>query len=69
MVDIMDMEDIFYGIIRGIPYKVISQKMAKDLAHKIILEVADYIEAEQTIECNNCRGKKFKHLKKRCEVM
>ncbi len=68
MVDILDMEDIFYGIIRGIPYKIISQKMAKDIAHKSTLEVADYVEAQQTIACANCKGYKFKNLKSRAQA-
>ena len=59
----MDMEDIFYGMIRGIPYKVISQEMAKDIAKKITKEVSDYVEGQQTIACANCRGYKFKNIK------
>ena len=69
MVDIMDMEDIFHGIIMStftLEMKV--GDFASSLAHKLILEVADYLEAQQTIACNNCKGKKFKAMKEAWQV-
>ena len=60
MVDILDMEDIFEQILcKG----HILKSLSSDLAHKLILEVADYVEAQQTIACANCKGLKFKNLK------
>ena len=67
MVDIMDMEDIFYDLIKE--RFMCKMAPARLLAIKIRQEVEDFVEDQQTIACNNCRGKKFKHLKKRCEVM
>ena len=65
MVDIMDMEDIFYEILQK---GTLNSILAKDLAHKIILEVADYVEGQQTIECANCKGYKFKKMKEAWQV-
>lgn len=61
MVDILDMEDIIFDIIIG-------RKPSKDLVKKIILEVADFVDNQQNIACNNCKGKKFKDLKERWQV-
>ena len=67
MVDIMDMEDIFYDIIldwaiRG--YKTNGRIIAKN----IIEEVKDFVDAQKNIACNNCKGKKFKKMREACEV-
>ena len=62
MVDIMDMEDIinehlasFIGQIwansETLP-KIIERK--KGLIKKLIREVADFVEGQQTIKCKNC---------------
>ena len=66
MVDIMDMEDIFYELIK----KRFMCKMepARLLAIKIREEVEDFVEGQQTIECNNCKGRKFKYLKEAWQV-
>ena len=66
MVDIMDMEDIFYELIK----KRFMCKMApaRLLAIKIREEVEDFVEAQQTIKCNNCKGKKFKTMKEPWQV-
>ena len=62
----MDMEDIFYDIIK----EVFSSRMARTrlIAIRIRKEVEDFVEAQQTIECNNCKGKKFKVMKEPWQV-
>ena len=67
MVDIMDMEEIFYEILTDY-LGVKSMPKARLTAIKIRNEVEDFVEAEQTIACANCRGYKFKNLKERCQV-
>jgi len=66
MVDIMDMEDIFYKVLRN---SLIKKTPARLIAIKIREEVADFVEAQQTIECNNCKGKKFKNVKEPWQAM
>ena len=69
MVDIMDMEDIFYEIIKEYPGLKINMPQARLIAIKITKEVEDFVEGQQTIECNNCKGRKFKYVKEPWEVM
>lgn len=61
MVDIMDMENIFYDILKE-EFKL---KMATTrlVAIRIRKEVEDFVEAQQTIACANCKGYKFKNIK------
>ena len=51
MVDIMDMEDIFYKVLRN---SLIKKTPARLIAIKIREEVADFVEGQQEIKCNNC---------------
>ena len=60
MVDIMDMGDIFREILYS---ELFSHVMSNKLAKRLIREVSDFVEAEQTIACANCRGYKFKNIK------
>ena len=62
MVDIMDMEDIFYDILTDY-LGIKNMSKARLTAIKITKEVEDFVEAQQTIMCTNCRGYKFKHIK------
>ena len=66
MVDIMDMEDIFYEILEK--YFLDPSHLRRMVAKKITKEVEDFVEAQQTIECNNCKGKKFKAMKEPWQV-
>ena len=66
MVDIMDMEDIITEILA--PYFTERPKIDRIIAKKLIKEVSDYVEAQQTIACNNCKGKKFKNMKEAWQV-
>ena len=61
----MDMEDIFYKVLRN---SLIKKTPARLIAIKIREEVSDYVEAQQTIACNNCKGKKFKAMKEAWQV-
>lgn len=79
MVDIMDMEDIFeelvYKTIKDIwlnaeaSGKTEMQNISMDLVKKITAEVADFVDDQKNIACNNCKGKKFKYMKSACEAM
>ena len=62
MVDIMDMEDIIFEII------LTSGLNANDMAPLIAKEVKDFVEAQQTIKCANCKGKAFKNMKEPWQV-
>lgn len=62
MVDILDMEDIFYDIIKeNLPTN--RKGVIRLVANKIKKEVSDFVEAQQTIACANCKGYKFKNIK------
>ena len=65
MVDIMDMEDIFFQILHD---GLLVEKASREIAKRLIKEVSDFVEAQQTIACTNCRGYKFKYLKERCQA-
>lgn len=67
MVDIMDMEDIFYDLIKE--RFLCRMEPARLLAIRICKEVEDFVEAQQTIACNNCKGKKFKVMKEMWQVL
>lgn len=66
MVDIMDMEDIFYEIIQK---GIVNHESIHITTIKLIEEVADFVEGQLTIECNNCKGKKFKIVKEPWQAM
>ena len=66
MVDIMDMEDIFNKILGQ--YFIDQQNYCRSITKKLIKEVSDFVEAQQTIACVNCKGYKFKNLKERWQV-
>lgn len=72
MVDILDMEDIFYEIIKNYPRlnkkNPINMAEARLMAIKLIKEVEDFVEGQQTIECNNCKGRKLKYMKEPWQV-
>jgi hypothetical protein len=68
MVDIMDMEDIIFKIIWHIPYLSCNRGQARASTKKIIKEVEGFVEAQQTIACANCKGRKFKFLKEPWQV-
>lgn len=78
MVDIMDMEDIFSELIHPVINNiwVNAEELNKAeikfqyniLVNKLIKEVEDFVEAQQTIACANCKGYKFKNLKERWQV-
>ena len=64
MVDIMDMEDIFYDILTEFEWvEDIDPINARIMAKKLIKEVADFVSSQQHIKCVNCKGYKFKNLK------
>ena len=67
----MDMEDIIFGILKKNPYSE-KRKMADHIANfflkPIMKEIVDFVDGQQTIECNNCRGRKFKYLKEAWQV-
>ena len=65
MVDIMDMEDIFERTLN----LWLDKKTSEYLAKNIIKEVADFVEAQQTIACAGCKGKKFKVMKEAWQVL
>ena len=67
MVDIMDMEDIFNEILNS--YIINRPNYCSSISKKLIKEVSDFVEAQQTIACNNCKGKKFKNLKEPWQAM
>lgn len=67
MVDIMDMEDIFYQLIKE--RFMCKMEPARLLAIRLIKEVEDFVEGQQTIKCNNCKGKKFKKIKEPWQAM
>ena len=73
MVDIMDMEDIFYDIIKNYPRlnkdNPINMAEARLIAIKITKEVEDFVEGQQTIACANCKGYKFKAMKEPWQAM
>ena len=57
MVDIMDMEDIIREILKKNPYFAdleIADHVVEFYLKKIMLEVSDFVEGQQTIKCNNC---------------
>ena len=58
MVDILDMEDIFLNLI--VEW---SGADTPKFVKKLIKEISDFVEGQQTIECANCSGYKFKDLK------
>ena len=64
MVDIGDMQDIFYEII----IKEHPHEIASFLSNKLIREVKDFVEAQKHIACVNCKGYKFKNLKTRAQA-
>lgn len=66
MVDIDDMHDIFFTILNK--DFLIEQPIASALAKRIRIEVSDFVEAQQTIKCANCKGRKFKFLKEPWQV-
>ena len=66
MVDIMDMEDIIYEILFE---RLVKMPAARLLAIKICKEVESFVEGQQTIECANCKGFKFKNLKEPWQAM
>ena len=68
MVDIGDMEDIFYEILMAYQPANLGGLTARPLAIKIRKEVEDFVEGQQTIECNNCKGRKFKYMKEAWQV-
>ena len=50
MVDIMDMEQIFKEIL----YPYMGGGLDNKIIKLLIVEVEDFVEAQQTIKCNNC---------------
>ena len=65
MVDIMDMEDIFSELLKI----TIKKPYFRELKVKqLIAEVKDFVDDQKNIECNNCRGKKFKVMKEPWQV-
>ena len=67
MVDILDMEDIIETILIEEPS--IREEIASYLTHKLIKEVADFVDHQKNIACNNCKGKKFKTMKEPWQAM
>ena len=67
MVDIMDMEDIFYEILKK--YFVGAFRRRRMVTKKLIREVESFVDAQKNIACNNCKGYKFSKLKEACEVL
>ena len=67
MVDLFDMEDIFYQLIQE--RFMCRMEPARLLAIKIREEVEDFVEGQQTIECNNCKGRKLKNTKEAWQAM
>ena len=67
MVDLFDMEDIFYQLIKE--RFMCRMEPARLLAIKIREEVEDFVDGQQTIKCNNCKGKKFKIMKEPWQAM
>lgn len=66
MVDILDMEDIFTEILIS---RLINKTSARLIAIRLIEEVADFVDDQKNIACNNCKGKKFKDMKEPWQVM
>lgn len=65
MVDVMDMEDIFYEILHD---GFLTELESREIAKKLIKEVSDFVSSQQHIKCVNCKGYKFKNLKERWQV-
>ena len=69
----MDMEDIFYEIIKNYPRlnkdNPINMAEARLMAIKITKEVEDFVDDQKNIACNNCKGKKFKVMKEQWQAM
>ena len=65
MVDIMDMEDIFYEILVKYPLSITQTRF---VIKKLIEEVKDFVDNQKNIACANCKGYKFKNLKERWQV-
>jgi hypothetical protein len=59
MVDIMDMEDIFD---QHLLQFIKDLNIRKVIVRRLIREVKDFVEGQQTIACANCKGYKFKNL-------
>ena len=65
MVDIIDMEDIFTEVLVS---RLIERAPARLIAIRLIKEVADFVDDQKNIACNNCKGKKFKIMKEAWQV-
>ncbi len=66
MVDVMDMEDIFYDILEK--YFLDPSHLRRMVAKKLIKEVESFVDSQQHIKCVNCKGYKFKNIKERWQV-
>ena len=72
MVDIMDMEDIIRGILEKNPYfsdLEIADHVVEFYLKKIMPEIKDFVDGQQNIACNNCKGYKFKKIKEPWQAM